>query len=53
MVNASNMGEAYQANVELNKELARIMVISENYPELKANSNFMKSVKIEADTFRF
>ena len=53
MVNASNMGEAYQANVELNKELARIMVISENYPELKANSNFVKSVKIEADTFRF
>ena len=50
MVNASNMGEAYQANVELNKELARIMVISENYPELKANSNFMKLQNELSDT---
>lgn len=50
MVNASNMDEAYQANVELNKELARIMVISENYPELKANSNFMKLQNELSDT---
>lgn len=50
MVNASNMDEAYQANVELNKELAQIMVISENYPELKANSNFMKLQNELSDT---
>ncbi|MBQ3512769.1 MAG: LemA family protein [Lachnospiraceae bacterium] len=50
MVNASNTGEAYQANVELNKELARIMVISENYPELKANTNFMKLQDELSDT---
>ena len=50
MVNASNMDEAYQANVELNKELARIMVISENYPELKANGNFMKLQNELSDT---
>ncbi|MBQ4522306.1 MAG: LemA family protein [Lachnospiraceae bacterium] len=50
MVNASNTGEAYQANVELNKELARIMVISENYPELKANANFLKLQDELSDT---
>ena len=50
MVNASNTGEAYQANVELNKELARIMVISDNYPELKANTNFMKLQDELSDT---
>jgi len=42
VLNASSTSESYQANTELNKELSRIMAISENYPELKANTNFLK-----------
>lgn len=50
MTNASNMGEAYQANVELNHELARIMAVSEKYPELKANANFLRLQEELSDT---
>ncbi|MCM1158623.1 MAG: LemA family protein [Clostridium sp.] len=42
VVNAANARESYAANNELGREFNRIMAVSENYPELKANSNFMK-----------
>lgn len=50
MLNASNTDEAYQANVELNHTLARIMAISEKYPELKANANFLRLQDELSDT---
>ena len=40
VLNAASTEESYQANAELNKEVSRIMAVSENYPELKANTNF-------------
>lgn len=47
---ASNTNEAYQANAKLNKNLSQIMAISESYPELKANTNFLKLQKELSDT---
>lgn len=42
MMNASNTSEAYQINAKLSREVSKIIAVSENYPELKANTNFMK-----------
>lgn len=37
---AKNTQEAVEANNQLSSALARLLVVSENYPELKANTNF-------------
>lgn len=50
VLNAASTEESYQANAELNKEVSRIMAVSENYPELKANTNFLQLQKELADT---
>lgn len=50
VLHASNTNEAYQANAKLNKNLSQIMAISESYPELKANTNFLKLQKELSDT---
>lgn len=42
VLHASNTSEAYQMDAQLSRELSKIMAISENYPELKANANFLR-----------
>lgn len=42
VLNAKNTMESYQANSELSRELSRIIAVSESYPELKANENFLR-----------
>lgn len=42
LVNAGNIKEKSAANDELTKSLNALMVIVENYPDLKASSNFMQ-----------
>ncbi|NOY78053.1 MAG: LemA family protein [Calditrichaeota bacterium] len=42
MGSASTLGEKLQANDQLNSALARLMVVVENYPNLKANENFIR-----------
>lgn len=37
-----SMNEKIEANKELSKGIASIMAVAENYPDLKANSNFMQ-----------
>lgn len=39
---AGNIGEELAANAELSRALQRFIVVSESYPELKANTNFMQ-----------
>lgn len=41
-VNAGTVEEAASANGELSKALGRLLSVSESYPELKANANFME-----------
>lgn len=41
MLNARNPQEKIEANNQLNGALGRLLVIVENYPNLKANENFM------------
>ena len=50
VLNASSASESYQASNALGRELNQILVHSENYPELKANTNFMKLHEELADT---
>lgn len=40
-VNATNPHEEMEANGELSRALGRLLAISEAYPDLKANTNFM------------
>ena len=40
-VNATNEHDEMEANGELSKALGRLLAITEAYPELKANTNFM------------
>jgi len=42
MMGAGNQTETAQADQELTGALSRLMAISENYPDLKANQNFMQ-----------
>ena len=41
LAGAQNVSEAAQANGELSSALSRLLAISENYPQLKANTNFI------------
>lgn len=49
-VNAGTVEEAASANGELSKALSRLLAVSENYPDLKANANFMELQNTLADT---
>ena len=42
LAGARNVTEAAQANGELSGALSRLLAISENYPQLKANTNFIQ-----------
>lgn len=42
LAGAQNVSEAAQANGELSSALNRLLAISENYPQLKANTNFIQ-----------
>lgn len=41
MMSASNVEEAAEADAAMNSALSRLLAISEAYPELKANQNFI------------
>lgn len=41
LVNAKNMSEKADANQELSNAINALMVVVENYPDLKANTNFI------------
>ncbi len=42
LVNASNIEEKSNANSELSESLNALMLVVENYPDLKANTNFIQ-----------
>ncbi|NLK88073.1 MAG: LemA family protein [Clostridiaceae bacterium] len=44
-MNASSHQDVMKANSQLSKSLSRLMVLSESYPELKANANFQELQK--------
>jgi LemA protein len=44
-MNASSHRDVMKANTELSKGLDRLLVLSESYPELKANTNFQELQK--------
>ncbi|MDR0738977.1 MAG: LemA family protein [Oscillospiraceae bacterium] len=41
LAGASNMSEKAEANAELSSAFSRLLMIAENYPDLKANQNFI------------
>lgn len=49
-VSATTPEEEMQANGELNQALSRLMVLSESYPELKADKNFLSLQEDLKDT---
>jgi len=49
-VNAGTVEEAAHTNGELSKALSRLLAVSENYPDLKANANFMELQNTLSDT---
>jgi LemA protein len=42
MAGARNPAEKIQANSQLDSALSRLLVITENYPQLKSNENFLR-----------
>lgn len=42
LLNATDMQDRAQANEELTKALGQLNIIAENYPDLKANENFVQ-----------
>ena len=42
MLSAENKKESINANEKLSNEIPKILLLKEEYPELKANKNFMK-----------
>lgn len=49
-MNAGSTGEACEADVKLGRACSKLFALSENYPELKANSNFLKLQEELAET---
>ena len=49
-VSAGTVEEAASADGELSKALSRLLAVSENYPDLKANANFTELQNTLADT---
>lgn len=41
LIGAGNLQESAQANAQMSSALSRLLAISESYPELKANQNFI------------
>lgn len=50
VLNAATAKESYEASNALERQLAHIMALSENYPELKANANFLNLQAELSDT---
>lgn len=50
VMHASSTEEAYEADAKLSRECAKILAIGENYPELKANTNFLMLQEELAET---
>lgn len=48
-VGANSPAEIMNANGDLNKALSRLIAVTENYPELKANANFAELQRTLAD----
>lgn len=42
LLNARNPGEKIQANSQLDSAIGRLLVVVENYPQLKSNENFLR-----------
>lgn len=42
VMSAANTGEAYAADAQLGKVCSQVLALGESYPELKANTNFLK-----------
>lgn len=50
LMNATSISDIQESNSQLSKGLVNLYAIAENYPELKANSNFLSLQKQLSDT---
>lgn len=50
VINAGSTSEACAADAKLRKVCSQVLALGENYPELKANTNFLKLQEELADT---
>lgn len=50
VMHASSTEEAYEADAKLSRACSKILAIGESYPELKANTNFLKLQEELAET---